>query len=260
MSGPKDDLRNLVLAGDVAQMKNLLVTNQEMPSETTIQDLLIAAAKSSHLGVLEFLLDQYPDIPLNEEIVRGAVNTGSIPKFKILLTRDSSIINMPFDKRGSPLTVACMGRQSVMYLKFLLEAGADPNQDPDAALFPLALVAALYHDTDTINLLLRHGARLDHSGCLSAAARLGNEPKIRRLLDRGARPENDAMLMRIGSSPLHVAVESGHSGVVELLLQYGADPTVTSGSGATALVVARQMNNRGKDMSQILGILGAEEG
>lgn len=258
-SEPENALLNLVLAGDVLKMETSIMASQEQPSETTIQHLLIAAVKSSHISVVELLLEQYPSVPLNEEIVRGAVNTGSIPIFEILLARDPSIINMPFDKRGSPLIVACMGRQTTDYLKFLLEAGADPNQDPDAATYPLALVAALYHDPDVIDLLLRHGARLEHSDSLAAAARLGNEPMIRRLLDRGARLDNDGYSPGARISPLHVAVESDRIGVVEILLQHGADPTTTNASGATAIDVARQMKFKGKDMSQMLRTLGENE-
>ncbi|KAH0360400.1 hypothetical protein KCU65_g9419, partial [Aureobasidium melanogenum] len=258
-SKPEDTLLGLALAGDVAQMKTLLVASEEAPSESTIQNLLVAAVKSSHIGVVELLLNQYLSVFLNEEIVRGAVNTGSIPVFRILLARDPSIINMPFDKRGSPLIVACMGRQKTEYLKFLLEAGADPNQDPDAATYPLALVAALYSDTDAIDLLLQHGARLEHSGCLAAAATLGNEPMIRRLLDRGARLENDGYSLGARTSPLHVAVERGRLGVVRILLKHGADPTASNASGATAIDVARQMKLKGKDMSQMLKILAEDD-
>ncbi|KAH0354150.1 hypothetical protein KCU81_g1543, partial [Aureobasidium melanogenum] len=258
-SQTEDTLLDLALAGNVTQMKTLLMASERPPLESTIQNLLVAAVKSSQLDVVELLLDQYPSVSLNEEIVRGAVNTGSIPIFKILLARDPSIINMPFEKRGSPFIVACMGRQTVEYLKFLLEAGADPNQDPDAATYPLALVAALYSDIDAFDLLLQNGARLQHSGALAAAARLGNEPMIRRLLDRGARLENDGYSLGARTTPLHVAVESGRLGVVKILLQNGADSTATNASGATAFDVARQMETKGKDMSQMLEILGEDD-
>ena len=153
-SGIEDSLLDMASIGDTAQIRSLLSARQEPPSETIIQNALTIAAKSSHLEVVELLLNQYPSVPLNEELARGAVNTGSILIFSTLLTHDPSIINMQFDHRGTPLIVACMGRQNISYLTFLLEAGADPNQDPDAAAFPLALVAALYTDSGAIDLLL----------------------------------------------------------------------------------------------------------
>jgi ankyrin repeat protein len=245
-------------AGDTDEMGTLLTAGQESPSEETIQDLLTAAAKSSDLEVVNSLLTQHPSVPLNEEIVRAAVNTGSIPIFQTLLARDPSLVNMHFDRRGTPLIVACMGRQTVEYLRFLLEAGADPNQDPDAASFPLALVAALYTDPAAIDLLLQHGARLERSGALAAAARRGNESMIRCLLDRGARLDTDAPAMGTDASPLHVAVRAGHAGVARILLQHGADPNSTNARGTTAVEFAKQMRVKGKDMTEMMEVLGGE--
>lgn len=240
-------------------MRTLLTGGQESPSQETIRKLLTTAAKSSHYELVTLLLEHYPSVSMDEEIVRAAVNTGSIPIFTALLARDPSLINMHFDRRGTPLIVACMGQQSVEYLQFLLEAGADPNQDPDAAAFPLALVAALYSNPAAIDLLLHHGASLERSGALAAAARRGNELMLRRLLERGARPESDATVMGTGASPLHVAVRAGHAGIARILLQQGgADPTVADVSGFTAIEAAKQMRLQGKDMSEMMEVLGAE--
>ncbi|KAF4976148.1 hypothetical protein FZEAL_7167 [Fusarium zealandicum] len=254
----EDTLSNLASAGDADQMKTLLSTCQESPSKETVQDLLTTAVKGSHLGVVTFLLTRYPSVSLNEEIVRAAVNTGSTPVFAALLARDPYVINMQFDRRGTPLIVACMGQQTVDYLRFLLEARADPNQDPDAASFPLALVAAFYADPTAIDLLLQHGARLEHSGALTAAARRGNEPMLRSLLDRGARPNADAPAISTGASPLHVAVKAGHAGVARILLQHGTDANAADTSGTTAIEVAKQMSLQGKDMSEMMEILGGK--
>ena len=105
------DLENSLVAmssaGDLDRMKTMLPSGHEsLPSEKTIQHLLEAAAKGSNSDVVDFLLDRYPTVQLNEEIVRGAVNTGSIPAFRSLLARDPYIINMRFDMRGTPLVVA----------------------------------------------------------------------------------------------------------------------------------------------------------
>jgi len=251
----QDPLLDMALAGHVAQMRALLSTRQEPPSEETIQNALTTAAKHSHLEIIKLLLNRYPSISLNEETVRGAVNTGSIPIFETLLTHDPSIINMQFDHRGTPLIVACMGRQNIAYLKYLLGAGADPNQDPDAAAFPLALVAALYSDPDIIDLLLSYGAKIEHSGAIAAAARRGNEIMLRRLFDHGARVEDDDTSVASGSSPLHVAVEAGHVGVVKMLLEHGADTAARDAGGATVFDLIKRMGDDGNNVSQISEIL-----
>lgn len=252
----RDPLLEMASAGNMSEIRALLCTRQKPPSEETIQNALTIAAKHSNLDIIKFLLKQYPSISLDEETVRAAVNTGSIGVFKILLSHDPSIINMQFDHRGTPLIVACMGRQNISYLHFLLEAGADPNQDPDAAAFPLALVAALYTDPEVINLLLNYAARIEHSGAIAAAARRGNESMLKRLLEGGARIEDDDTGVTSGSSPLHIAVKAGHLGVVKMLIQHGADVTVRDAGGATVFDNIRQMRDDRKDVSQILEMLG----
>ncbi|KAH7230568.1 ankyrin repeat-containing domain protein [Fusarium redolens] len=251
----KDQLITLASTGDADKMITLLSTNKEAPSQETIQEVLTAAAKSSQFDAVRFLLAKYRSIPLNEEIVRAAVNTGSIPLMQALVTKDPSVINMQFDMRGTPLVVACMGRQHIDFLRFLLEAGADPNQDPDAAAYPLALVAGLYKDTAAIDLLLQYGAKIEQSGALGAAARRGNEPMMRYLLDKGARPESDATSTGAGASPLHVAVKAGHVGVARILMQHGADPNATDASGTSAIELAKQLQQEGKATSEMVEAL-----
>ncbi|KAF5658695.1 hypothetical protein FHETE_9760 [Fusarium heterosporum] len=244
-------LNNLASVGDIGELKSIL-SNDPNVSLAIIEDLLVTATKSSQVEVINLLLSQYPSTPLSEQIVRGAVNTGSIPIMKALLARDPSIINMPFDHYGSPLIVACMGRQKIEYLEYLLGVGADPNQDPDAASFPLTIVAALYEEPEVIDLLLNHGARVVHSGALGAAARLGNEVMMRRLLERGAKPDTDAAT---SESPLHTAVRAGHVGIATILLQDGADPMSMDGNGCTPIDIAEKKRLEGNDMSEMLQVL-----
>ncbi|KAF5615412.1 ankyrin [Fusarium sp. NRRL 52700] len=187
----KDRLIALASTGDTNKLKTLFSTNEQRPSQETIQEALTTAVKNYQYDAVRFLLLRSRSTPLNEETVRAGINTGSIPLMQALLTKDPSAINMQFDMRGTPLIVACMGRQHVDFLRFLLEAGADPNQEPDAAAYPLALVAGLYKDTAAVDLLLKYGAKIEGSGALAAAARRGNEVMMGYLLEKGARLETD---------------------------------------------------------------------
>jgi hypothetical protein len=245
-------------AEDVDKIKTLL-SEHESPSEKTNQNLLVEAAKDDKLNVVEFLLDQYPTIPIEEEPFRAAVNIGSIPITKALLARDPTIINLPFDHRGSALIVACMGRQRVEYLRFLLEAGADPNMDPDCVTYPVVLVSLLYTDDHAaaIDLLMKHGASTKGTGALTCAAEKGKINMVRSFLESGASPEAEDKIYggtRTGPA-LHGAVRGDHDGVVRLLLQYGADPNATDYSGLTALEIAKQRELDGKDVAKVSEIL-----
>lgn len=117
----EDSLVAMAAAGEFDQMRTILTAGQKFPSKDTNQNLLTAAAKSCHLDVVTFRLIQYTSVPLNEEIVRAAVNTGSVPTFAALLARHPPLINMQSDKRGTPLIVACMGQQTIEYMRFLLD-------------------------------------------------------------------------------------------------------------------------------------------
>ncbi|KAG6980738.1 Ankyrin-2 [Fusarium oxysporum f. sp. conglutinans] len=230
----KDQLIALASTGDANQMRTLLSTTKQPPSQETIQEVLTTAVKNCQFDAVRFLLAKYRSVPVNEEIVRAAVNTGSIPLMQALLTKDPSHID---------------------FLRFLLEAGADPNQEPDAAAYPLALVAGLYKDTAAINLLLKYGAKVENSGALAAAARRGNEPMMRYLLEKGARPDSDAPSVGTGASPLHVAVKAGHVGVARILMQHGADPRAAESSGTSAIELANQLQQQGKATSEMVEVL-----
>ncbi|KAL4726559.1 hypothetical protein ACLX1H_005446 [Fusarium chlamydosporum] len=247
----KDSLRALVSTATLSELEAALSEDQEPKSDDTIQELLATAARESRLDVVNLFLAKYPSVPLDEKIVRITVSEGSVPIMKALLAREPSAINMPFDHYGSPLIVACMRRKSAEFLQYLLEFGADPNQDPDAATFPLAIVAALYKDPTVIDMLLQHGANLEGSGALGASARLGNQVMMRHLLKRGARPESDATCPTYGGSPLYTAVEAGHVGVAKILLQHGADLRAEDAKGMTPIDIAKKMEQEGKDMSHI---------
>lgn len=251
----EEQLKAATASGDVDQLNHLFQA-ADPPSDKTVQILFNEAASKSQVSALDYLFARFPSVPLDEDTIRAAIYAGSIPLFSALLVKDPSIIKMQFDMRGTPLIVACMARKPLDFLRFLLEAGADPNQDPDATTFPLALVAAFYRDTSAVDLLLEHGAKLEGSESLSAAAHLGNEVMVRHLLQRGASPNTDASEKRPPRDPpLHVALRNGRAGVFKLFLDHGADTGVLDTKGKTLKEAALEMKQKGLDMSEILDLL-----
>lgn len=251
----EEQLTAAASSGDVDQLANLAKTVESLSSKT-VQTLFREAASQSQLPVIEYLLVQFPSVPLNEDTIRTAIYTGSIPLFSALIERDPSIVRMQFDMRGTPLIVACMAKKPLDFLRFLLEAGADPNQDPDTTTFPLALVGAFYTDTGAVDLLLEHGAKLEGSEALSSATQLGNEVMIRYFLQRGAKPDTDVSEGRAPRDPpVHLAVKKARVGVLKILLDYGADVSVVDSKGKTLREVAVELEERGQDMSEIMELL-----
>jgi ankyrin repeat protein len=192
---------------------------------------------------------------LDEETVRAAIYTRSIPYFKSLLAKDPSIINMQFDRRGTPLIVACMSKQSIEYLRMMLEAGADPNQEPDAAAYPLAFVAAFYDDPGAIDLLLDYGAKLEKSAALGWATLRGNEVMLRHLLLRGADPRTDTNEIGRRETALHHAASKGYVSIAKILLDHGAQTSEVDIKGKTALAHAEEKQQNGEDRTEMIRLL-----
>jgi ankyrin repeat protein len=253
-----EELNAAVSSGDTTELARLLQAAKPV-NDRTVQSLLSKAAWKSNLAIVTFLLERYPSTPLEEETVRAAIYSGSIPLFSALMAKDPSIVTMQFDRRGTPLIVACQSKQPIDFLRFLLEAGADPNQDPEVAAFPITAVVYLHPDIGVVDLLLDHGARLEQSGAVAAAINRGNESMLRHLLERGAGLEQDAIYLGVdpgkGWFPLHVALRKGHVGVLKILLDRGVDVGAVDANGMTVLEVAEEMSNNGQDMSEAIQLL-----
>ncbi|KAI5925404.1 ankyrin repeat-containing domain protein [Camillea tinctor] len=243
-------------SGDVERLKQAIETQKASLSEKAIQGLLTAVAWKSHEPIVSLLLSNYPSLPIEEETVRAAIYSGFIPLCSALFSRDPSLVNLAFDRRGTPLIIACLSRQSNSFLTFLLESGADPNQDPDVSPYPIAAVAAFYEDTDAAALLLRHGAEMKHTGALTAAAARGNDIILRYLLENGADHETDCVQSGRPDLALHVAAKRGYISAAKILLEHGVDPCVKNAEGKTALETVEEVEKwDGKNLSEIKEIL-----
>ncbi len=110
--------------------------------------------------------------------------------------------------------------------------------------------AACYDQTEIMDLLLSHGANINHQHYYNgehilhvfAGAKGANTAdaaaKMKRLLDRGANPN---LVMKDGNTPLMVAAREGGQGPsLDLLLQVTSDVNARNKDGLTALGLARQ--------------------
>jgi ankyrin repeat protein len=105
------------------------------------------------------------------------------------------------DRKGEPLLVFAIISKGTPLVKKLLELGAKPNMNSEHS--PI-ISAALYGQTEMVNLLLQHGAKVN----------IENEN---------------------GQTPLIAAAYMGYKNIVEILLNNRADPTYVNKNGKTAL-------------------------
>jgi Ankyrin repeats (3 copies) len=78
------------------------------------------------------------------------------------------------------------------------------------------------------------------AAALLAAARAGDEARVRALLPPAGIPEEDGPPDEAGGmTPLMAAAAGGHEAIVALLLECGADPARRDRQGRTAAAYAR---------------------
>ena len=125
------------------------------------------------------------------------------------------------------IEAACCGHKDVV--KVLLDAGADPNHKDGKGYSPLLRIAGYMYGTrrEIFQLLLEGGA----------------DPNCKSLH---------------GDIPLHMAVMSGHTGVVHMLLNGGAQPNKEDKNGCTALHIAVNNYSNSKYVVQMLLERGAD--
>jgi hypothetical protein len=132
----------------------------------------------------------------------------------------------------------------------LLAEGADANVEGYLRRAPLAAIASSggvrddKASVEVAGLLLAHGARVDAKDddgitALYLAVESGKTGLVRLLLEKGADPGVQmARGMEKGRTPLHVAAGKGNVEIVKALLEFKAPANVVDHEGATPLLLA----------------------
>ena len=213
--------------------------------------------------------------------VAATLQTSTIAR---LLLDPGADINTRENHDMSPLVMAAWyGRGEVVRL--LLERGAAENRvdlqravrmatmDSGEAVIPvlqefgakIGLIEAMYlGDAEAVSRLLEEEAdpnRIDDGSTLlmhAVAASLSRFPQnfVPSLLAQGA---STNALSSNGLTPLMLAANWGHIGVVNPLLAHGADPNIRGPEGQTALTMARHDPEHNAIAIKRLSEVGAQE-
>ncbi|EUB63876.1 Ankyrin-2 [Echinococcus granulosus] len=199
--------------------------------------------------VVEFLLSRGADVtakckngftPLH---LAAKANT---PEIATLLIKANAPIDCVSQNGYSPLHLASMEGNFTVVRTLVDDYSAQVNCSANDGLTPLHLATQVGR-VDVAEFLLAHGASQNiqtRNGymALHEAAYRGSAPLVRLLL---AHPGKEGAINSrtiMGCTPLHLAAQQGHSQIVDLLLNAGADLKSRTMQGWTAAQVAKRQH------------------
>jgi ankyrin repeat protein len=167
------------------------------------------------------------------------------------LVEHGADVNRALRNDSTPLTIAAENGH-LEVVKYLVEYGADVNREE---IHGNALMCAIQERQITVIDYLKAFASPKQQAMLARrmpevlrpkaenvpafrlayACRAGLEPTVRRLLKEGI-DVNARTIGYRGQTPLRLAAKSGHTAIVEMLLEAGADPNLESYDGRTPLM------------------------
>jgi ankyrin repeat protein len=167
-----------------------------------------------------------------------AVGCANVVHVDKLLARGANV-NAKDAKGQSPITR--LYQRSLPIATSLLKAGANPSDSRDNGDITVLMSVVYTDDFATTKLLVDHGANVNAKNSLGAtamheAARLGRDNAAKALVTaKGIKLDE---LNNAGLTALHIAAEQGAPEIVRILLQNGANRSVRTPSGKTALELA----------------------
>ncbi len=138
----------------------ILVPNQVIKADDSINDSLIKAAADCNLSRVKYALSQGADIGAqNESVDLVAMSNGSYKCIKVmkLLLNNGVDINAPIGNDGATALMTATLLNGIRMVKFLLSYGADVNLVNNSGWTAL-ITASLLGEVTIVKLLLSHGA------------------------------------------------------------------------------------------------------
>ncbi len=174
--------------------------------------------------VIETAIHQRYGPPLDEGNIRKAVRDGDVERVRSLVAEKPERVRQVDAAANAPLHLAVAANHLQM-VRLLLESGSPPNARNGNGRTPAVIALFGLHrwwrneeKREILDLLLKSGAEYT----ILIAATLGDEARVREILraDPSLANAADPCCRR----PLSAAASKGHTHIVRLLLDHGADP------------------------------------
>ncbi|PIG88196.1 ankyrin repeat-containing protein [Aspergillus arachidicola] len=198
------------------------------------------AAHEGHAEVVKLLL-RYGVDPNKSSALALATSLGKLEAARVLLEAGANIERICTRNQMDALFNA-VDRGNATVVSLLIEYGANLERRDNDGMTPLAY-AAYFRRPEAAEVLLNHGAKVNALSqgltALSWAIDEGKVPMVKLLLENGAdlTITNEPLLLRILKSN-RIHNQEADAAIVELLLNHGADPNCCDRKGRTPLLLA----------------------
>ncbi|KAF5975663.1 putative ankyrin repeat protein [Fusarium bulbicola] len=228
-------------AGNVEAIGKLFDKQADVElADTDGQTPLLWAAREGHEGAVKCLVDhgarkEAKDEPYGRTALSWAATNGHTGVAQIL-SMNGADLNATDDMNYTPLSLAASAANEDV-LRLLLDASPDLETRDHETLRTALHWAAFRNMPDSVELLLQHGADIEaiadsFKTPLYVASAKGYLGVVQRLLEKGADTKAPDPILE--QPPLSVAAEHGHEDVVRFLLAHGAKVEAKDFHGHTA--------------------------
>eukprot|EP00049_Salpingoeca_infusionum_P007023 m.114564 g.114564 ORF g.114564 m.114564 type:complete len:1061 (-) comp13543_c0_seq4:1459-4641(-) len=162
-----------------------------------------------------------PALKLRQKLFDACKN-GELANVRALILADSTTLQLVDEQGTQPFHIAAAAGH-IEIVRLLLDKGVDIDVQTQYGWTPLMHACSHGHDA-IVQLLLQFGARADlvnvlGCGAIHCACQAGSLPLVERLLVNSNWSDGSYTV-----SPLSTAIATGHTELLQLLLEHGLDP------------------------------------